>query len=113
MVVSASLRFLYSFFYRDYIKHIQVFKKEVIRKLLKLFQAIKGMEHCQTCFMEPVLHSSPDRTQQKKRITGQYLFFLSFFFTVVGLELRTFTLSHSTSPIFCDKVSRDRVSSWL
>jgi hypothetical protein len=34
------------------------------------------------------------------------LFF--FFFAVMGLELRVFTLSHSTSPIFCDRVFRDR-----
>jgi hypothetical protein len=26
----------------------------------------------------------------------------SFLFAVLGLELRAFTLSHSTNPIFCD-----------
>jgi hypothetical protein len=29
---------------------------------------------------------------------------------VLGLELRVFTLSHSTSPIFCDRVFQDTVS---
>jgi hypothetical protein len=29
---------------------------------------------------------------------------------VLGLELRAFTLSHSTSPIFCDRVFRDKGS---
>jgi hypothetical protein len=29
---------------------------------------------------------------------------------VLGLELRAFTLSHSTSPSFCDRVFWDRVS---
>jgi hypothetical protein len=28
---------------------------------------------------------------------------------VLGLELRAFTLSHSTSPIFCDRVFQDGV----
>jgi hypothetical protein len=32
------------------------------------------------------------------------------YFAVLGLELGAFTLSHSTSPIFCDRVFRDRVS---
>jgi hypothetical protein len=32
------------------------------------------------------------------------------FFSVLGLELRVYTLSHSTSPIFCDGFFRDRVS---
>jgi hypothetical protein len=31
---------------------------------------------------------------------------LSFFFSVLGLELRAFTLSHSTSPIFVKGFSR-------
>jgi hypothetical protein len=31
---------------------------------------------------------------------------LSFFFAVLGLELRAFTLSHSTSPIFVKDFSR-------
>jgi hypothetical protein len=26
-----------------------------------------------------------------------------YFFAVLGLELKAFTLSHSTSPIFCDR----------
>jgi hypothetical protein len=29
-----------------------------------------------------------------------YLFFFFFFFAVLGFELRAFTLSHSTCPIF-------------
>jgi hypothetical protein len=36
-------------------------------------------------------------------------FFFFFFFAVLGLELRAYTLSHSTSP-FCDGYFRDRVS---
>jgi hypothetical protein len=40
--------------------------------------------------------------------TGRF-FFVFFFFGVLGLELRDFTLSHSTSP-FCDEYFRDRVS---
>jgi hypothetical protein len=32
-----------------------------------------------------------------------------FFFAVFGLELRAYTSSHSTSPIFCDRVFQDRV----
>jgi hypothetical protein len=45
-----------------------------------------------------------------------HLFF--FLFAVLGLELRAFPLSHSTSPIFCDRVFRDSVlkticSGWL
>jgi hypothetical protein len=32
------------------------------------------------------------------------------FFVVLGLELRAYTLSHSTSPFFCDRVFWDRVS---
>jgi hypothetical protein len=35
---------------------------------------------------------------------------LYVFFVVVGLELRAFTWSHSTSPTFCDRVSQDKVS---
>jgi hypothetical protein len=31
--------------------------------------------------------------------TPSWIFF--FFFVVLGLELRHFTLSHSTSPLFC------------
>jgi hypothetical protein len=30
------------------------------------------------------------------------LFFFFFFFTVLGFELRAFTVSHSTSPIFVE-----------
>jgi hypothetical protein len=33
-------------------------------------------------------------------------FFFFFFFVVLGLELRAYTLSHSTSPIFVKGVSR-------
>jgi hypothetical protein len=36
------------------------------------------------------------------------LFF--FFFAVLGLELRAFTLRHSPIPIFCDRVFWDRAS---
>jgi hypothetical protein len=32
------------------------------------------------------------------------------FFVVLELELRAFTLSHTTSPIFCNGVFQDRVS---
>jgi hypothetical protein len=32
-----------------------------------------------------------------------------FFLAVMGLKLRAFPLSHSTSPIFCDRVFQDRV----
>jgi hypothetical protein len=32
-----------------------------------------------------------------------------FFFEILELELRAFTLSHSTSPSFCDRVFQDRV----
>jgi hypothetical protein len=41
-----------------------------------------------------------------------FSFFLSFFFAVLGLELRTCTLNHSTSPFFssCEGFFRDRVS---
>jgi hypothetical protein len=35
------------------------------------------------------------------------LFFL--FFVVLGLEIRAFTLSHSTSPVFCGRIYQDRV----
>jgi hypothetical protein len=35
------------------------------------------------------------------------LFF--FLFAVLGFELRAFTLSHSTSPFFCDGFFWDRV----
>jgi hypothetical protein len=35
-------------------------------------------------------------------------FFFSFFFSVVGLELRAYTLSHSTSPVFLWRVFQDR-----
>jgi hypothetical protein len=30
--------------------------------------------------------------------------FLFFFFAVMGLEFGVLTLSHSTSPIFCDRI---------
>jgi hypothetical protein len=33
-------------------------------------------------------------------------FFLSFFFVALGLELRTFTFSHCTNPIFVKGFSR-------
>jgi hypothetical protein len=36
---------------------------------------------------------------------------LFFFFAFLGLELRAYTLSHSTSPAFlCDGIFRDRVT---
>jgi hypothetical protein len=34
------------------------------------------------------------------------VFLLGFFFPVLGLELRAFTVSHSTSPIFVKGVLR-------
>jgi hypothetical protein len=33
-----------------------------------------------------------------------------FFFAVLGLDLRAYTLGHSTSPIFVKDFFRDRVS---
>jgi hypothetical protein len=36
-----------------------------------------------------------------------FLMFFFFFFAVLGLELRAFTLSHSTSPIFVKGFSRE------
>jgi hypothetical protein len=42
-------------------------------------------------------------------VSLSFSLFLSLF-VILGLELRAFTLSHSTSPIFCDRVFRDRVS---
>jgi hypothetical protein len=38
------------------------------------------------------------------RLPFQILFIYLFIFAILGLELRAFTLSHSTSPIFCDRV---------
>jgi hypothetical protein len=35
-------------------------------------------------------------------LSGYYYYFI--YFAVLGLELRAFTLSHATSPIFCDRV---------
>jgi hypothetical protein len=37
----------------------------------------------------------------------------SGFFVVLGLELRDFTLSHSTSPIFCDRYFRDSLMNYF
>jgi hypothetical protein len=37
-----------------------------------------------------------------------FLSFFLFFFSVVGLELRAYTLSHSTSPVFLWRVFQDR-----
>jgi hypothetical protein len=57
--------------------------------------------------------------QKRKKITiinsgfwGIELLIQLFFFppSVLRFELRAFTLSHTTSPIFCDKVFWDRVS---
>jgi hypothetical protein len=38
---------------------------------------------------------------------------LSFFFLILGLELRAFTLSHSTHPIFVKGFSRQGLLSYL
>jgi hypothetical protein len=38
---------------------------------------------------------------------------ISGIFVVLGLELRPFTLSHSTSPIFCDRFFRDSLMNYL
>jgi hypothetical protein len=38
--------------------------------------------------------------------TKLHTFFLLLFFAVLGLELRAYTLSHSTSPIFVKGFSR-------
>jgi hypothetical protein len=37
-------------------------------------------------------------------------FFFFFFWVVLGLELKAYTLSHSTSPIFCEGFFQGRVS---
>jgi hypothetical protein len=37
----------------------------------------------------------------------------SGFFVVLGLELMDFTLSHSTSAIFCDRIFRDSLMNYL
>jgi hypothetical protein len=39
-----------------------------------------------------------------------FLSFFLFFFVVLRLELRAYTLSHSSSPFFCVVFFRDRVS---
>jgi hypothetical protein len=39
--------------------------------------------------------------------------FVLFCFAILGLELRAFTLSHSTSPIFVKGLSRKGVSKYL
>jgi hypothetical protein len=46
------------------------------------------------------------------QVITQWIF---FFFAVLRLQLRAFTLSHSTSPIFCDRVFQNSVSPtiWL
>jgi hypothetical protein len=41
---------------------------------------------------------------------GVFFCFCFCFFVVLGLELRAYTLSHSTSPFLCDVFFRDRVS---
>jgi hypothetical protein len=38
--------------------------------------------------------------QPKSSPTFYFLFYYYYYFVVLGLELRAFTLSHSTSPIF-------------
>jgi hypothetical protein len=49
--------------------------------------------------------------KKKFSVLNMYRFFILFyFFAVLRLELRAFTLSHFTSPIFCDRVFQDRVS---
>jgi hypothetical protein len=42
-----------------------------------------------------------------------YLFIYSFIFAVLGLELRAFTLSHSTSPIFVKGFLRQGLENYL
>jgi hypothetical protein len=44
-------------------------------------------------------------------LSGGKTFF--FFLVVLGLELRTFTLSHSTSPIFVKGFSRQGLANYL
>jgi hypothetical protein len=39
--------------------------------------------------------------------------YLFIYFAVLGLELRAFTFSHNTSPIFCDRVLRTIRVGWL
>jgi hypothetical protein len=40
-----------------------------------------------------------------------FVFVLFYFvFAVLGLELRAYTSSHSTSPFMCDRLFQDRVS---
>jgi hypothetical protein len=41
---------------------------------------------------------------------SQLILLYFFFFVVLGLEFRAFTLSHSTSPTFCDRVCQDSIS---
>jgi hypothetical protein len=52
-------------------------------------------------------------TSQRERVFSDFQCsfwaFLAFCFAELGLELRAYTLSHSTSP-FCDGFFRDRVS---
>jgi hypothetical protein len=45
----------------------------------------------------PIL--GPERLWDEKKAEDPILVFV-----VLGLELRAFTLSHSTSPIFCDRI---------
>jgi hypothetical protein len=52
-------------------------------------------EHVGIVNSEPLLHS---------------VVLIFFFFSELGLEIRAYTLSHSTSPFFCDEYFRDRVS---
>jgi hypothetical protein len=40
--------------------------------------------------------------------TPFFYFLLFFFLAVLGFELSAYTLRHSTSPIFCDRVFQDR-----
>jgi hypothetical protein len=46
------------------------------------------------------LNSNPSNYHQKKKFKYSRSFLVFGFFLVVELELRAFTLSHSTSPIF-------------
>jgi hypothetical protein len=49
-------------------------KKELIPTHLKLFHEIEREEHCQTCFMKPILLSSQNQTKilPKGRMIGQF-----------------------------------------
>jgi hypothetical protein len=68
-------------------EHLQASLSYVVRPYLN--NKIGLMEKKNTCQFIPILD-----------------FFFSFFFAVLVLELKAFTLSHSTSPIFVKGFSR-------